>query len=274
MALLVRAVAILVGTLLLLGLLAYLGLQIRPAPFASYPERTPPLEYVPLPEGLPAPVERFYRTTLGDRVPVIRSTVFSGRANLSFNGLRFPARWRFTHEAGQGYRHYIETTIYGKPLMKVNEHYLDGRARLELPMGVVENEPKVDMAANLGLWGESFFLPSILLTDPRVRWEPVDEHRARLVVPFRESEDTILVRFDPETGLIRQMEAMRWKEAASETKTRWLLDPLSWKRVDGVLLLSGFSITWEDDGKPWFVAELDEIVYNVDVREYIRAVGP
>ena len=164
MALLVRAVAILVGTLVLLGLLAYLGLQIRPAPFASYPERTPPLEYVPLPEGLPAPVERFYRTTLGDRVPVIRSTVFSGRANLSFNGLRFPARWRFTHEAGQGYRHYIETTIYGKPLMKVNEHYLDGRARLELPMGVVENEPKVDMAANLGLWGESFFLPSILLS--------------------------------------------------------------------------------------------------------------
>ena len=38
--------------------------------------------------------------------------------------------------------------MFGIPAMKVNEWYLDGHSRLELPFGVVENEPKVDMAAN------------------------------------------------------------------------------------------------------------------------------
>lgn len=82
-------------------------------------------------------------------------------------GVRFPARFRFTHTAGQGYRHYIEAALFGLPVLRVNETYLDGRARLELPFGVVENEPKIDSAANLGLWAESIWLPSIRVTDPR-----------------------------------------------------------------------------------------------------------
>ena len=68
--------------------------------------------------------------------------------------------------------------------MKVNEWYLDGKARMELPVGVIENEPKIDMAANLALWGEAIWLPSILITDPRVRWEAIDDTTARLIVPF------------------------------------------------------------------------------------------
>ena len=103
---------------------------------------------------------------------MIKSVVITGRGSLRFRGISFPARLRFTHDAGQGYRHYIETTIFGYPLMKVNEWYLDGKSRMELPVGVIESEPKVDMAANLGLWGESVWLPSIFVTDPRVRWEP------------------------------------------------------------------------------------------------------
>ena len=55
--------------------------------------------------------------------------------------------------SGLGYRHYIEATIFGYPLLKVNERYLDSEARMELPVGIVENKPKVDIAANLGLRG-------------------------------------------------------------------------------------------------------------------------
>jgi hypothetical protein len=36
-------------------------------------------------------------------VPVIESTVISGRAEMRINGITFPGRFRFTHDPGQGY---------------------------------------------------------------------------------------------------------------------------------------------------------------------------
>lgn len=40
-----------------------LGLQVNPAPFPALPEKAVALPTIPLPSGLPAPVERFYRLT-------------------------------------------------------------------------------------------------------------------------------------------------------------------------------------------------------------------
>ncbi len=31
---------------------------------------------------------------------------------------------------------------------------------------------------------------------------------------------------------------------------------------------------WMDDGKPWAVFTVEDIVFNVDVKEYIRQKGP
>ena len=273
-----KIAAIIIGAILgltgLLVVLSWLGLKVQPKPFPAYPEQTATLNTVPLPTDLPAPVSRFYQTIIGDQVPVIQSAVITGRGKLRFRGISFPARLRFTHDAGRGYRHYIEATIYGFPLMKVNEWCLDGKSRMELPVGVIENEPKVDMAANLGLWGESVWLPSIFVTDPRVRWEPIDETSARLVVPFGDEEDSFTVAFDPETGLIRTMEALRYREATDEAKIPWLLEALEWDTFHDVLMPSLSTVTWQDEGTPWLVFEVEEIVYNVDVEEYIRSSGP
>lgn len=263
----------LLSLVMLVPLLLLWGLRIQPRPFAAFPQPSQPLTAVPLPTDLPVPVVRYFQTIFGDEVPVVETAVITGRGTLRFMGITFPARLRFTHDAGQGYRHYIEATLFGYPLMKVNERYLDGQARMELPVGVIENEPKVDMAANLGLWGESIWLPSIYLTDSRVRWEAIDETSARLIVPFDTGEDTFTVYFNPETGLIASMEAMRYKEATSAEKILWQLDILAWDHYQGLLTPSRSTVTWADEGSPWLVIELDDIIYNADVKEYIRAEG-
>ena len=86
--------------------LGWLGLRIQPAPLPAYAGRGADPEEVPLPEGLPAPVERYYRTVYGDRVPVIETVVFTGRATMRpFLELPLPARFVFTHNAGHDYRH-------------------------------------------------------------------------------------------------------------------------------------------------------------------------
>jgi hypothetical protein len=254
--------------------LARAGLKLKPKPFPPYPGATPDLDTIELPDGLPAPVARFYKFTMGERVPVIESAILTARGTVRFAGLTFPARLRFTHAAGQAYRHYIEATVFGLPLMKVNETYLDGRARLELPFGVVENEPKVDMAANLGLWAESLWLPSIYITDPRVRWEAVDETTAHLIVPFGKEKEAFTATFDPQTGLIQTMEAMRYKEAKDEEKTLWRNELLGWQTFHGITIPVFASATWMDEGTPWLILEIEDVVYNADVTEYIRASGP
>jgi hypothetical protein len=231
-----------------------------------------------MPDNLPEPVERFYRQVYGDRIPVITSAVISGRATLQLNvnAPKLQARFRFTHRAGYDYRHYIEATFFTQPLMKVNEHYVDGKGRLDLPFGVFEG-PKVEQAANQGLWAEAAWMPSIWITDGRVRWEAVDDETALLFVPYGDGEQQFTVRFDPATGTLRYMETMRYRDTDEKAqKILWITESLGDKMitVNGATFPAVGAATWIDMGKPWAVFTVEEIVYNVDVSEYIRQTGP
>ncbi len=261
-------------TLVVFVVIGWLGLKIKPRSFDSYPCQPPDLEAIRLPEELPAPVERFYRAVYGDQIPVIESAAISGRAQLRLLGITFPGRFRFAHIAGQDYRHYIEATLFGLPIMKVNEYYLDGKSRVELPFGVVEGESNIDQAANLGLWAESLvWLPAILITDPRVSWESIDDNTALVRVPFGEVEEIFVARFDPQTGMLRFLEVMRYKEATDETKTLWINEAREWRDIKGQTPMAIVTTSWFDEGTPWAVWATEEVVYNADVGQYIRPAG-
>lgn len=270
-----KIIMIVVIVLAALAVIGWIGLSITPAPFESFPQSSSaPDETIPLPDGLPAPVERFYRTVYGDEIPVIQSAVISGRGRMRPTGpFYLPVRFRFTHDAGQGYRHYIEATFFGLPVLKINERYVDGVGRMELPFGTVENEPKVNQGGNLGLWAESMWLSPVYLTDARVRWAPVDDVTALLTVPFEDTEETFVVRFDPETGLVSYLESMRYQGAESANKTLWINEVSRWGEMDGRPFMQDAALIWMDQREPWAYLTTEEIVYNVDVSEYIRARG-
>jgi hypothetical protein len=249
-----RIVLFLTSGSVLLFLGAWLGLKIQPAPFPTVTQQPPPVEMMPLPQDLPAPVARFYRQQYGESVPVIHTAILSGRGSMSLFGVTFPVRFRFTHEAGQNFRSYFELTVFGVPVMKATEYFVGGKLRAELPVGVQENDPTLDQSADVRMWVEYLtWLPAILLTDPQVRWEAVDDHMALLVIPVGEKEERVVVRFDPATGGVEYFEAMRYKNGE---KMLW---------VNGI---------WFDDGKPWAAWNIEEVVYNADVDTSLAAKGP
>jgi hypothetical protein len=270
-----KVILILIFVIAGLFIVGWLGLQIKPQPFSPYPQKAPLLKTMPLPSGLPAPVERFYKTVYGDRIPVIDTAVIKGRETVSPFGVKFPAQFIFVHNAGKDYRHYIETTWFGLPFMKVNESYVDGNRHFELPIGAYENDPNITQGAALGLWAEASWFPSIWITDPRVRWEPVDEKTALLYVPFGDREENFVVRFDPETGLLDTMEAMRYRDAGAQAKKiLWITQNVGNQKIEGTNISAVGSATWFDQGKPWAIFALEEVAYNVDVSQYIRQKGP
>ena len=108
-----------------------------------------------------------------------------------------------------------------------------------------------------------------------MHWEPVDDNTALLYVPFGEKEENFVVRFDPETGLIDTMEAMRFRDAGIQArKILWITQNTNGKYIKGTKISAVGSATWMDQGKPWAVFTLEEVKYNVDVTDYIRQKGP
>ncbi len=261
--------------LLAIGLLGWVGLKVQPQSFPAYPDKSPQLRTAPMPAGLPEPVERFYRTVYGEEIPVIETVAIQGRGVMrQFMSIPVPARFVFVHDAGKDYRHYFEATLFGIPVLRVNEGYVDGASFFESPMGTYYDDARCNQAANLTLWAEGIWFPALWVTDPRVRWEPVDEHTALLYVPYEEGEESFVVRFNPQTGLVDTMEAMRYRDPGEgKAKILWIVRNEEKQPEAGANVISVGSAMWLDQGKPWAYFNLEELIFNVDVSTYIRQRG-
>ncbi len=267
----IKVFLILVSSLLILAVIGFIGLQVQPASFPAFAGLSGKLETIALPAGLPVPVAKFYQKMYGQRIPIIRSAVISGRATIRPVGpIDIAARFRFTHVAGQDYRHYIEATIFGMPFLNINESYIKSSSRMAMPWGTTENDPKANQGANLAVWAEAIWFPAIFLTDPRVRWQPVDDVTALLVVPFGAAFETFVARFDPDTDLLSYLESMRFK---TDQKILWINQTRAWGLLDGQTVSIQGTVTWMDDGKPWAVFNVEEIVLNADVSKTIGGTG-
>jgi len=110
------------------------------------------------------------------------------------------------------------------PIMRIHERFREGHARLDMAIiGQVENSPKVDHASLQGFYAETLaWLPAIALSDGAIRWETVDDHTARAFLPGADDAESFTLRFDPVTGLLTEVEALRYRDANSPERSRWI----------------------------------------------------
>lgn len=244
-------------------------LPAAPAPLALAPLERPAAQ--PLPVGLPQVVARFYERRYGASVVPPSGVVIDGRAWLKPAGPWYlPARFRFVHDAGRAYLHDIAITWYGLSVLRVDERFVDGRARMVLPFGTEEHTPALAQGATLALWIEAIWFPSLWVTHPDVRWEDTEDgDAAELFVPFEEGELPALVTFD-EAGDVSTVVSERFAGAdASETST-WRNVAEGWTTIDGAWRPRIGRVAWDDD-EPWAVFMVTRVQEHVDVEALLRA---
>lgn len=267
-----------VGALALLLGVGWLGFRVRPAKPPPHSEPTHDLGTLPLPPDLPPPVRRYFLQVMGDQMPRIESAVIWGRARLRIAGIWMPAVFKGYYVPGRHYEREIQTTWFRLPLLTAIDSYKNGIGAFELRglggrIRRREASAQIASSGNLVQWAEAVWMPSVLALDPRVRWEAIDDGTARLMVPFDSQEDSILVSFAAETGLIARMQAMRYRGAHDEEQTPWHVDLSEWTTFERVKLPARVTVTWDDQKSQWAEFVVEGVAYNVDVSVRLPAVS-
>jgi hypothetical protein len=226
-----------------------------------------------VPANLPPPVARYTEVAFGEEVPVIESALIIGRADLTFNGITVPGRFKMYHDAGQAYYHYMQVAWFQIPVLTVHERFLDGVAFFDLPGSMIQDEPTVNAAANQGLWAESVWLPSIYFTDERVQWVAVDDQTAQLIVPEAAEVEIFTLRFDAETGLLTELSTYRYRDAGDTERLLWTNRMLEWGEFNGVMIPTLSETQWGDQDDPWAVWRVESVIYNLDVSARMAQFG-
>ncbi len=254
------------GALFALAGIGWAGLQIAPQNFPPPTVPTTDLGTIAVPTDLPAPVRRYLAVAFNNQVPRVESLITWGRARANF-AVWMPLRFQLYHRPGQAFQRNMEVTWFGLPVLKALDQYLDGKG-MTGPINNLATGPKVDQGANLILWAEATFYPSLLLTDPRIRWEAIDDTSARLILPFGDTQEELIFYFDPATGLVTRTWALRYQTNTGE-KEPWFAEIQAWQTIDGRQFPARVAVTWEKDGKPWSYWDFEGVRWNVAIDDVL-----
>ncbi len=258
------ALTILGGVITLFSL-GWFGLRARPKPMKLADQPQNKFEFADLPQDLPQPVRRHYELAFGNHAPMADTAVFLGRAQFRM-GLWMQMRFAAYHLLGRNLLRNIEVTWFDQPFLKGEDTFINGKGMMNIN-GEITDGFEIDQAACVNMWCEAIMFP--LAGNGRIRWEAIDEHTARLYMPFADGEEEATVHFDPVSGFMRHFTTLRYKDKGSG-KIPWHVEYLNWTTYTAGKFPQKVTVMWEDEGSPWFIGEIDDVVLNVTVPEKMQ----
>jgi hypothetical protein len=260
---------------ILLGLfgLVTLGFVISPRPFRSHPAPSRPGKPAPFRPDLPDPVRLHFIETIGDMPPELETAVVWGRGQVCIRGVWVPMRFKAWYQVGQAFYRRMELTWFQRPVLRGIDSWINGEGLFEMGERVESGE-RVDQGQLLTLWANMIWAPSVYVHDPKIRWEPVDDHTVRMVVPLKNDTENLNMHFDPLTHRMTHISALRYADEEPDNegpdKEPWRVDLQEWKELNGMLIPSHIDVAWGESGAPTSYWNIDGIVYNVNVSEQIE----
>jgi hypothetical protein len=245
------------------GLLGLGGLGLRVPPRAHRPPAAV-ADYgrIKWAETLPRPVYRHFHRAYGNDAPVIQSAVWLGRARFR-RGAWLWMRFAAYHDVGRAFWRDMEVTWFGLPIIRGKDSYVAGQGVMNIN-GQISRGPEIDQGAFLSLWSEAALFPSATIGRAGPEWQPVNETTARLSLPLGQEPEVATLTFDPTTGFLRHFSAERYKRPGGP-KVPWRVEYLGWRPFGAALFPSQVKVTWADEGRPWFVATIDDVALNAEL---------
>lgn len=259
-----------IGALIAILAIVWSGFMYPPKSLPPHPEETKSMRLVSIPSDLPKPVERHFGEVFDLKAPAIETAVVWGEADVriweiwDIWDIWAPALYKgYYSTSGHEFVREVQVTWFGKTILTGKDSHIRGRGFFEIA-GRQETGEKIDSGQNLAFWTEAVFMPTIFITDPNIRWQAVDDTTAMLIIPYKSEEDTITVKFDPETGLMSEMRALRYRSQDPE-KITWIVKFFDWREQRGIKVPSRVTVAWGDEDGPWARFKVGGIKYNVGV---------
>lgn len=167
-------------------------------------------------DGLPAPVQRYFRTVLSDGQPIIAAATIelTGAINLSATSERwsaFTSRQRIITRR-PGFLWDARVSLLPGLAVRVIDSYIAGKGLLRaavlggFTVADVEGTGEIARGEFMRFFAEAAWYPTALLPSQGVRWQAVDEHSAKATIDDGPLALTMLFRFD-DAGLIASFHA-------------------------------------------------------------------
>lgn len=236
----------------------------------------PPTRYDPRElEGLPEPVQCYFRAVLRDGQPIIVAARIdmTGRFNLSLIGEQwkhFRSRQRVvTHRPGFLWN--AEISMLPALTVRVVDSYIAGVGLLHaavqglFTMAYVRGDGEIARGEFMRWFAEAAWYPTALLPSQGVGWEAVDAHCANATMVDGPLSLTLLFRFNDE-GLIGSFRA---EERGSMVGNVMVMAPWegrwsNYQTRDGMQVPFTGEVAWmQPEGrKPYFVGTVTSLKYD------------
>ena len=230
-------------------------------------------------EGLPEPVQRYFRAVLKDGQPFIAAATFelAGTINMSATG----ENWKPFTSTQRAVTHRPGFLWNGRVAMlpglaaHVHDSYIAGVGTLHAAMlglftvAEVQGGGEIARGELMRYFAEMAWYPTALLPSQGVRWEAVDDRSANATLVDGPIRLTLLFRFD-EAGLMTSVHADARGSGVGKGMVMlpWECSVSNYQLRDGMMVPTrGAAAALRPEGRrTYFVGDLTSLVYEFSAR--------
>ncbi len=227
-------------------------------------------------DGLPAPVQRYFRAVLKDGQPLIAAATFelAGKINMSASGSEQWKPFTSTQRAVTQRRGFLwngRVAMLPGIVAHVHDSYIAGEGRLHAAMlglftvADVHGGGEIARGELMRYFAEMAWYPTALLPSQGVRWAAVDDHSANATLVDGPISLTLLFRFD-DAGLITSVHSDARGSGVGKDMVMlpWDCSVSNYQLRHGMMVPTRCEAAWlrREGRKSYFIGDLTSLVYE------------